>query len=75
MSKLIAAKPADLRVPVLTVNNYRIWSELVITALDGRGVGDYIKSNKKPTDTSELQIWRQNNAIAVRIIKGTLLES
>ena len=74
-SKLVAARPADLRVPSLTATNYRIWSELVIAALDGRGVGDYIESNVKPKDPGELQIWRQNNAIAVGIIKGTLSES
>ena len=39
--KLTAAKPADLQVPRLSATNYKLWSELITEALNGRGVWDY----------------------------------
>ena len=41
MGKLVAAKPADLQVPRLTSANYKLWSELITEALEGRGVWAY----------------------------------
>jgi hypothetical protein len=38
MGKLTAARPADLQVPKLTAINYKLWSELIIEGLEGRGV-------------------------------------
>jgi hypothetical protein len=70
------ARPADLTIPKLSSNNYRVWSELMIEALEGRGVWGYVEGlNTKPTDVDQLRIWRQNNAIATGIIKGALSES
>ena len=76
MGKLIAAKPADLQVPRLSATNYKLWSELITEALEGRGVWDYAQGTiKEPSDEDEKRIWRQNSAVAVGIIKGTLSES
>ena len=77
MGKLIAAKPADLQVPRLSVGNYKLWSELITEALEGRGVWDYAQGTvEEPlSDEDQKRIWRQNNAVAVGIIKGTLSES
>jgi hypothetical protein len=76
MGKLIAAKPADLQVPRLSVLNYKLWSELITEALEGRGVWDYAQGTvEEPSDEDQKRIWRQNNAVAVGIIKGTLSES
>ena len=76
MGKLIAAKPADLQVPKLTATNYKPWSELITEALDGRGVWDYTQELiEEPGSKDQKVIWRQNNAIAVGIIKGTLSDS
>ena len=41
MSKLVTAKPTDLQVPRLTSANYKLWSELITEALEGRGVWVY----------------------------------
>lgn len=38
MSPLTTAKPADLTVPKLSTDNYKVWSELIIEALEGRGI-------------------------------------
>src|SRR5271156_1216634 len=76
MGKLIAAKPADLQVPRLSVLNYKLWSELITEALEGRGVWDYAQgAGEEPLDKDQKRIWRQNNAVAVGTIKGTLSES
>src|ERR1700678_2092149 len=76
MGKLIAAKPADLQVPRLSATNYKLWSELITEALKGRGVWDYAQGTiKEPSDEDEKRIWRQNSAVAVGVIKGTLSES
>jgi hypothetical protein len=76
MGKLIAAKPADLQVPRLSALNYKLWSELITEALEGRGVWDYAQGIvEEPSDEDQKRVWRQNNAVAVGIIKGTLLES
>ena len=73
------AKPADLHVPKLTTSNYKIWCELVIEALEGRGIWEYVEGDvTKPQDEKDkeqLRIWRRNNAVAVGIIKGTLSDS
>jgi coenzyme F420-reducing hydrogenase beta subunit len=76
MGLLTVAKPADLTTPKLLTDNYQVWSELIIEALKGRGVKDYVKGLvSKPTSDDNLRIWRQNNAIATEIIKGALSES
>jgi len=73
MVGLIAAKPADLQIPRLSTGNFKLWKELVVPALKGRAVWDYADGSlKEPSDETQAQIWRQNNAIAVGIIKGTL---
>ena len=76
MGVLTVAKPADLTIPKLTTGNYKVWSELITEALEGRGVWDYVEGLVgKPTSDDELRVWRQNNAIATGIIKGALSES
>jgi hypothetical protein len=77
MGKLIAAKPADLQVPRLSVLNYKLWSELITEALKGRGVWVYAQGTveEPSSDEDQKRIWRQNNAVAVGIIKRTLSES
>jgi hypothetical protein len=77
MGKLTAARPADLQVPRLSTTNYRLWSELITEALEGRGVWDYAQGaiDEPLEDEDQKRIWRQNNAVAVRIIKGALSES
>jgi hypothetical protein len=76
MGKLTAARPADLQVPKLTAINYKLWSELIIEGLEGRGVWDYTQGLiEEPSDEDQKRIWRQNNAVAVGIIKGALSES
>lgn len=76
MGKLTAARPADLQVPKLTATNYKLWSELITEGLEGRGVWDYaLGLIEEPSDEDQKRIWRQNNAVAVGIIKGTLSES
>jgi hypothetical protein len=73
MASLVAAKPADLTIPKLTNDNYKPWRELVVAALEGRGVWEYAEGTQAlPEDLNNKRIWRQNNAIAVGIIKGTL---
>jgi transposase InsO family protein len=70
------ARPADLTIPKLSSNNYRVWSELMIEALEGRGVWDYVEGlTTKPSAGDEYRIWRQNNAVATGLIKGALSES
>ena len=77
MGKLITTKPADLQVPRLSATNYKLWSELITEALEGRAVWDYAQGTVEEPSSEEDQkrIWRQNNAVAVGIIKGTLFES
>jgi len=41
MATLVASKPADLRIPLLTADNYKVWRELVTEALEGRAVWEY----------------------------------
>jgi hypothetical protein len=38
MATLIASRPADLHIPKLTTNNYKVWSELTTEALKERAV-------------------------------------
>jgi hypothetical protein len=76
MSTLILAKPADIQIPKLTTANYRIWKELSIAALSGRGVWEYAEGTiKEPDDEKEKLTWRQNNAVAMGIIKSALSEA
>jgi gag-polypeptide of LTR copia-type len=76
MGVLTAAKPADLTIPKLSNSNYKLWSELIVEALEGRGVWDYAEGLiNKPTSEDDLRVWRQNNAVATGIIKGALSES
>ena len=76
MGLLTVAKPADLTIPKLQTGNYKVWRELIIEALEGRGVWDYIEGLiNKPTSDDDLRVWRQNNAVATGIIKGALSES
>jgi hypothetical protein len=76
MATLTASKPADLQIPKLTANNYKVWSELTTEALKGRAVWEYARGEvEKPEEKNQLQIWVQNNAIASGIIKGALSES
>jgi hypothetical protein len=77
MGKLIAVRPADLQVPWLSATNYKLWSELITEALEGRGVWSYAQGTVEEPSSNEDQrrIWRQNNAVAVGIIKGALSES
>jgi hypothetical protein len=76
MGLLTVAKPADLTISKLSTDNYKVWGELIIEALEGRGVWDYVEGlMNKPTSGDDLRIWRQNNAIATGIIKGALSES
>jgi hypothetical protein len=37
MESLTLARPADLQIPKLTVGNFKIWRELIVTALRSRG--------------------------------------
>jgi hypothetical protein len=38
MATLTASRPAELQIPKLTANNYKVWSELITESLNGRGV-------------------------------------
>lgn len=76
MALYTVARPADLTVPKLASGNYKVWSELIVEALEGRGVWGYAEGlNTKPTDVHQIRIWRQNNPITTGIIKGALSES
>jgi hypothetical protein len=75
MSTLIAAKPAEITIPKLTTANYKIWSELIVEALDGRGVWDCVNGTEKKPKDDPGKVWQHNNAIAAGIIKGALSES
>jgi len=76
MGLLTTAKPADLTIPKLQTGNYKVWRELIIEALEGRGVWDYVEGLiSKPSSGDDLRVWRQNNAVATGIIKGALSES
>jgi hypothetical protein len=73
MATLTAAKPADLTIPKLSSGNYKIWSKLMVKALEGRGVWDYAEESiSKGLEGNDARIWRQNNAIATRLIKEAL---
>jgi len=57
MALYIAARPADLTVPKLASGNYKVWSELIIEALQGRGVWKYVEGlSTEPTDANQLEI-------------------
>jgi hypothetical protein len=59
MGLLTVAKPADITIPKLSADNYKVWSELMIEALKGRGVWDYVKGLIiKPTSDDNLRVWR-----------------
>jgi len=49
---LTAAKPADIQK--LSPTNYKVWSDLVIGLLDGRGVGGYTTGTDKPRPTRDM---------------------
>jgi predicted acylesterase/phospholipase RssA len=73
---LTAARPADIQIPKLSPTNYKIWNDLVVGLLDGRGLRGYTAGTvKKPTKHDQLRIWHQNNAVATSILKGSLSES
>jgi gag-polypeptide of LTR copia-type len=73
MAILTAAKPADLTIPKLSSGNYKVWSELIVEALEGRGVWDYAEGSiSKGSEGNDARIWRQNNAITTGLIKGAL---
>jgi len=77
MATLTLARPADLQIPKLVTTNYRPWKELTTTALSGRGVWEHAEgTSEKPSDENKKDqgIWRQNDVIAVGIIKGSLSE-
>lgn len=75
MVGLTLAKPAELQIPKLNTGNYKLWKELVIPALKGRAVWSYAEGSiKEPSDEKQAQIWQQNNAVAVGILKGALSE-
>jgi hypothetical protein len=76
MVTLTASRPADLYIPKLTINNYKVWSELTIEALKKRVVWEYTQREVvRPEEKDQLQIWVQNNFITSGIIKGALSES
>ena len=57
MATLTAARPADLQISRLTATNYKIWSELIVEALDGRGVWGYTQGLvDEPTKENESQL-------------------
>ena len=59
MASLTLAKPADLTIPKLTTDNYKPWKELVMAALEGRGVWEYADGTEaEPDDVKEKKIWR-----------------
>jgi len=73
MASLTLAKPAGLLIPKLTTANYKIWKELTIAALKARGIWGYIDGSvKEPKEKADKDIWRQNDAMAVGILKGSL---
>jgi hypothetical protein len=73
MATLTAAKPADLTISKLSSGNYKVWSELIVEALEGRGVWDYAEGTiSKALLGKDARIWRQNNAVATELIKGVL---
>ena len=53
MGKLIATKPADLQVPRLSTTNYKLWSELITKALEGRGVWVYAQGTVEEPSSDE----------------------
>lgn len=76
MYVLTSAKPADFTIPKLSSGNYKLWSELLIEALEGRGVWDYAEGLiNKSASGDDLRVWRQKNAVAIGVIKGALSES
>jgi hypothetical protein len=77
MATLTAAKPADLTIPKLSSGNYKVWNELMVKALEGRGVWDYAEEtiSKGSLESNDARVWRQNNAVATGLIKGALSET
>jgi hypothetical protein len=76
MATLIAARPADLTIPKLSSGNYKVWSKLIVEALEGRGVWDYTKGTiSKASLGKDVRIWRQNNVVAIELIKEVLFET
>jgi hypothetical protein len=76
MVGLTRIKAADVQIPKLTARNYNQWRELITPCLKGRGVWGYIDGDvKKPTDLSQQQIWTENDAIAVSILKSSLSDA
>jgi hypothetical protein len=76
MATLTAVKPADLTIPKLSSGNYKVWSELMVKALEERGVWDYAEGTiSKALSGKNARIWRQNNAVATELIKGALSEA
>jgi hypothetical protein len=54
---LTAARPADIQIPKLSPTNYKVWNDLVVGLLDGRGLGGYTTGTvKKPTKPDQLRI-------------------
>ena len=76
MVSLTRIKAADVQIPKLTARNYNQWRELITPCLKGRGVWGYIDGDvKKPIDPSQQQIWTENDAIAVSILKSSLSDA
>jgi gag-polypeptide of LTR copia-type len=76
MATLTAAKPADLTIPKLSSGNYKVWSELMVKALEGRGVWDYAEGTiSKALSGENARIWQQNNAVVTGLIKRALSEA
>jgi gag-polypeptide of LTR copia-type/Zinc knuckle len=76
MVGLTRIKAADVQIPKLTARNYNQWRELITPCLKGRGIWGYVDGDvKKPTDLSQQQIWTENDAIAVSIIKSSLSDA
>jgi hypothetical protein len=76
MVGLTRIKAADVQIPKLTARNYNQWRELITPCLKGRGIWGYVVGDvKKPTDLSQQQIWTENDAIAVSIIKSSLSDA
>jgi gag-polypeptide of LTR copia-type len=76
MVGLTRIKAADVQIPKLTARNYNQWRELITPCLKGRGIWGYVDGDvKKPADLSQQQIWTENDAIAVSIIKSSLSDA
>jgi hypothetical protein len=76
MVGLTRIKAADVQIPKLTARNYNQWRELITPCLKGRGIWGYVDGDvKKPTDLSQQQIWTENDAVAVSILKSSLSDA